>query len=634
MTTERLQERVASLPARPGVYIMKDETGRVIYVGKAASLRNRVRSYFGAQSPLDSPKTGQLVAHVADLEYIVTGSDAEALILENTLIKQHKPHYNVRLKDDKTYPYLKIDLADPFPRIFITRRMEKDGGRYFGPFASAGSVRKTLDLLKRLFPYRSCTKTITGADPRPCLEYYIHRCVAPCVGLADREQYRKVIDDVIKFLEGRADQVLDDLRARMEEASERLEFERAATLRDQVRAVERVIQEQKEVSMRMVDEDVIALARARDEAYVQVFFIRSGKIIGRDHFVVQGVQGESDTSVMGSFIKQYYHAASFVPPTILAQVIPDERTDIEAWLTSQRGGRVHIEAPQRGSKRRLVRMVAENAKEGLAQARVSFLTDADALAQALDELGEHLELPRAPRRIECYDISNIQGTNAVGSMVVFEDGKPKRAHYRRFRIKTVPGPNDYAMMQEMLRRRFKHLAPALSAVEGPPVVGVEGEGHAPARTATKEKADESFGVLPDLVLIDGGKGHLAAAQDVLLDMGLAGLPVAGIAKEQEEIFVPHRTESILLPRSSPALQLVQRLRDEAHRFAITYHRNLRSATGIRSLMDDVTGIGPKRKRMLLRRFGSVQAIREAPVEEIAAVPGMTLRLARKLKESL
>ena len=622
MNAERLRGRVASLPTRPGVYIMKDDTGHVIYVGKAASLRSRVRSYFGAQSALDSPKTAQLVAHIADLEYIVTGSDAEALILENTLIKRHKPHYNVRLKDDKTYPYLKIDLADPFPRVYITRRMEKDGGRYFGPFASAGSVRKTLDLLKRLFPYRSCTKVITGADPRPCLEYYIHRCVAPCVGLADREQYRKVIDDVIKFLEGRADQVLDDLRARMDEASERLEFERAAALRDQAHAVERVIQEQKEVSMRMVDEDIIAMARSRDEAHVQVFFVRAGKIIGRDHFVMQGVQGESDATVMGSFIKQYYHAASFVPSSILTSIIPDEKADIEAWLTSQRGGRVRIEAPLRGGKRRLVQMVAENAREGLAQARVSFMTDADALAHALDELGEHLELPRAPRRIECYDISNIQGTNAVGSMVVFEDGKPRRAHYRRFRIKTVPGPNDYAMMQEMLRRRFKHLAP--------PVSGVEGDSHAPA----KAKEDESFGVLPDLVLIDGGRGHLAAAQEVLQEMGMAGLPVASIAKEREEIFVPQRTESILLPRSSPALHLVQRLRDEAHRFAITYHRNLRSEKGIRSVMDDVTGIGPKRKRMLLRRFGSVQAIREAPVEEVAAVPGMTLRLARKLKESL
>jgi len=622
MSAERLRGRVASLPTRPGVYIMKDEAGHVIYVGKAASLRSRVRSYFGIQSSLDSPKTAQLVAHIADLEYIVTGSDAEALILENTLIKRHKPHYNVQLKDDKTYPYLKIDLADPFPRVYITRRMEKDGGRYFGPFASAGSVRKTLDLLKRLFPYRSCTKTITGDDPRPCLEYYIHRCVAPCVGLADREQYRKVIDDVIKFLEGRADQVLDDLRARMDEASERLEFERAAALRDQAHAVERVIQEQKEVSMRMVDEDIIAMARSRDEAHVQVFFVRAGKIIGRDHFVMQGVQGESDATVMGSFIKQYYHAASFVPSSILTSIIPDEKADIEAWLTSQRGGRVRIEAPLRGGKRRLVQMVAENAREGLAQARVSFMTDADALAHALDELGEHLELPRAPRRIECYDISNIQGTNAVGSMVVFEDGKPRRAHYRRFRIKTVPGPNDYAMMQEMLRRRFKHLAP--------PVSGVEGDGHAPA----KAKEDESFGVLPDLVLIDGGRGHLAAAQEVLQEMGMAGLPVASIAKEREEIFVPQRTESILLPRSSPALHLVQRLRDEAHRFAITYHRNLRSEKGIRSVMDDVTGIGPKRKRMLLRRFGSVQAIREAPVEEVAAVPGMTLRLARKLKESL
>ncbi len=622
MNAERLRGRVASLPTRPGVYIMKDEAGCVIYVGKAASLRSRVRSYFGAQSAPDSPKTAQLVAHIADLEYIVTGSDAEALILENTLIKRHKPHYNVQLKDDKTYPYLKIDLADPFPRVYITRRMEKDGGRYFGPFASAGSVRKTLDLLKRLFPYRSCTKTITGDDPRPCLEYYIHRCVAPCVGLADREQYRKVIDDVIKFLEGRADQVLDDLRARMDEASERLEFERAAALRDQAHAVERVIQEQKEVSMRMVDEDIIAMARSRDEAHVQVFFVRAGKIIGRDHFVMQGVQGESDATVMGSFIKQYYHAASFVPSSILTSIIPDEKADIEAWLTSQRGGRVRIEAPLRGGKRRLVQMVAENAREGLAQARVSFMTDADALAHALDELGEHLELPRAPRRIECYDISNIQGTNAVGSMVVFEDGKPRRAHYRRFRIKTVPGPNDYAMMQEMLRRRFKHLAP--------PVSGIEGDSHAPA----KAKEDESFGVLPDLVLIDGGRGHLAAAQEVLQEMGMAGLPVASIAKEREEIFVPQRTESILLPRSSPALHLVQRLRDEAHRFAITYHRNLRSEKGIRSVMDDVTGIGPKRKRMLLRRFGSVQAIREAPVEEVAAVPGMTLRLARKLKESL
>ncbi|MBI4282687.1 MAG: excinuclease ABC subunit UvrC [Chloroflexi bacterium] len=623
METTTLSEQLKATPTQPGVYLLKDSQGEVLYVGKASSLRHRLQSYFGSPNNLE-PRIRQLVARVRDFEFIITESETEALILENTLIKSRQPKYNARLKDDKTYPYLKIGLNEEFPQVYITRRVTNDGARYFGPYASASSVRKTMDLLKRLFPYRSCTRVIMGDDSRPCLEHYINRCVAPCIGAASKEEYRRVIDQVVMFMEGRTEVVVSELRRKMEEAAEALEFERASLLRDQLRAIERVSEGQKVVSMAMEDQDVVALAPGRDEAWVEVFFIRRGKLIGREHFIMGGVQDDEPSRVLADFIEQYYTSVPQVPPRLLLQYPLEDGDLIRQWLEQKRGKSVELRVPKRGEKRRLVEMVAENARQGLEQLKVKWLADTDALESAMEELQERLNLPRLPRRMECYDISNIQGTTPVGSMVVFEDGQARPSHYRRFKIKTVEGTNDYAMMQEMVRRRFRRMGR-----DG-------GDGKAEAETSGEDGKErgQSWGIIPDLVLIDGGKGHLNAVVEVFLELGIDGVPLASLAKEQEEIFVRDTPESIMLPRSSPALFLVQRLRDEAHRFAITYHQKSRTKKGMQSAMDLVPGIGPKRKRMLLRRFGSVRGVKDASLEELAAVPGMTRTLAQKVKEFL
>ena len=456
MTTATIAKQLRAAPLQPGVYLLKDAQGQVLYVGKAASLRHRLQSYFGSPANLE-PKIRKLVSGVADFEFIVTDTEAEALILENTFIKSRRPKYNARLKDDKTYPYLKIGLNEDFPQVYVTRRVSNDGARYFGPYASAGSVRKTMALLKKLFPYRSCTREIRGDDPRPCLEHYINRCVAPCIGAADRAEYRKVIDQVVMFMEGRTEAVVKDLRGKMEAAADAWQFERASQLRDQLRAIERVTQGQKVVSLSGEDQDVIAMARGGDEAWVEVFFVRRGKLIGREHFVMGGVQDDSPERVMADFVKQYYDRAPHVPPRLLLQHAPDDAEPIRAWLEQKRGRRVELRAPQRGEKRKLVEMVAENAGQRMEQFKVKWLADEDALESAMEELQEGLNLPRLPRRMECYDISNIQGTTPVGSMVVFEDGQAKSSHYRRFKIRSVEGIDDYAMMQEMLRRRFRRM---------------------------------------------------------------------------------------------------------------------------------------------------------------------------------
>ena len=628
------EHRLRVTPEKPGVYLMKDARNEVLYVGKASVLRNRLRSYFGSPHGLP-PKIRRMVAQLEDFEFIVTDTEAEALILENTLIKRYKPHFNARLKDDKTYPYLKIDLTEEFPRVYITRQVAQDGARYFGPFATASSVRQTMDLIKKLFPYRSCTKVITGRDPRPCLEYYIHRCVAPCSGLASKEDYAQVIQQVIMFMEGNTEAVTRELRQKMVLASEELEFERAAALRDQIRGIDRVAEEQqvKVESNPGGDQDLIALAQGTNETWVEVFFVRRGKLIGRDHFFMEGTQDDSVELVMGHFIRQFYQSALVIPPTILLQHPPEDRELIRGWLKERRGGAVKLTCPQRGQNKKLLDVVAENAVQGLAQHRVKWLNNSDVIQQAMTELQEELSLPALPRRMECYDISHVQGTNVVGSMVVFQDGRPKPAHYRRFQIKSVEGVDDYASMQEMLRRRFKRLADARAEEQHFPVPGEPVE-EPPAGDKPGGGSGAAWGIVPDLVIIDGGKGHLSAALEVLLELGLDDIPLAALAKENEWLFLPHTSEPIALPRNSQGLYLVQRIRDEAHRFAITYHRNLRSKSSLRSSIDLVTGIGPKRKRMLLRRFGSIQGIKDAPVDEIAAVPGLTRSLALRLKQTL
>ena len=613
-------ERLKATPSKPGVYLMRDDAGEVLYVGKAAGLRSRVSSYFnpGASHPR---KISNMVSKVADYEYIVTESEQEALILECNLIKEHQPPYNARLKDDKSYPFIKIDVSEDFPQVYITRRVKKDGSRYFGPFASAGSVRRTLSLLKKLFPYRSCTKTITGNDARPCLDFHIHRCVGPCIGAVDKVEYSEVIDQVILFLEGKTNRVVGSIKKRMLEAADSLEFERAAVLRDQLTAIEKVNEGQKVLHLTSENADVIATAPGPREAWVEVFFIRQGKLIGRDNFLMAGTQDDEPDQILTAFVKQFYDATPYVPPRILVQHPLEETESIVDWLRVKRQGSVRVHVPQRGEKRRLVQMVAENARQGFEQLRVKQMSDTVAMDAAMSELQEALSLPYPPRRIECYDISNIQGTNAVGSMVVFEDAKPKKAHYRRFQIKSVEGVDDYSMMREMLTRRFKRLAKSRRPRDA----------DSPTEDGRKSSGNNAWGIEPDLVLIDGGKGHLGAALQVFLELGINDIPLASLAKENEELFIPMMSEGIMLPRNSQGLYLVQRARDEAHRFAITFHRERRSKKSVQSALDLVPGIGPKRKRMLIRRFGSVRGVSNASLEEIASVPGMTLTLARSVK---
>jgi excinuclease ABC subunit C len=628
MESERIREQLKHVPETSGIYVMRDAGGQVIYVGKAASLRSRLRSYFGAPWSME-PKTRALSESIADFEYTVTHTEQEALHLEASLVKRHQPLFNVRLKDDKHYPYLKVDLADPWPRVYITRRVEKDGARYFGPFASAGSVRRTLDIVNKLFPWRSCTKTITGTDPRPCLDYYINRCIAPCTAYCTREEYDEVIRQVILFLEGRTDEVVRSLKKEMQGAAEAMEYERAGRVRDQIDAIERVTERQAVASTRPADQDVFGLARAAGDAVVQVLFVRGVRMVGVDNFRVDGTLDEEEGGIVASFIKQFYESATYIPRRVVVPLPLPEQALIEAWLTERRGGRVEIVVPQRGEQRRLVHMAANNAREALEMARVKWLADAGKTHDALTELQDELNLPVLPERIECYDISNIQGTSSVGSMVVFVAGHPRPQEYRKFRIKSVRGANDFASMAEVLRRRFRRARERLlreTGAEAPPVE-TDGDG---AGAAT----DESFAALPDLVIVDGGKGQLAAALDVMREMGVKHIPAVGLAKQHEEIYVQDVSEPIVLPRTSQGLYLVQRIRDEAHRFAITYHRGVRSKSGLQSALDTIPGVGPKRKKALLKKFGSVRGIRDAPVEEIAATVGFTTALAERVKSSV
>ena len=607
MTNNLIAEQLKQLPTSPGVYLMKDAVGNILYVGKAANLHHRVRSYFGAGQKL-SLKLQRMVARVNELDFFITSSEQEALILECNLIKRHRPRYNVRLKDDKTFPYLKIDLNEDWPRVHITRRLEENGGRYFGPFASAKSVRQTLKVIKGIFPFRSCSRVITGTDSRPCLDYHIHHCLAPCIGVASKEEYAEVIKQVILFLEGKQEVVVQELESKMNKAAEALNFEQAAWLRDRIQAINRVIEGQRIATAVRGEQDVIALAGDKDQAYVQVFFIRGGKLIGRESFVLQGTRSEEPPQIMASFIKQFYSSNPYIPPLLLLQYPVEDTTVIENWLQSKKGAKVRIQVPCRGGKRQLVKIVAENAQQGLEQLKIKQLAAPAALEAALAEIKRELHLPRLPSRMEGYDISNIRGTAAVGSMVVFEKGKPEPSHYRRFKIKTVSGADDYAMLHEVLKRRFKRSSDASAA--------------------------NSWAILPDLILVDGGKGQLNAALSAIGESGVKSVPTASLAKENEEIFIPRKTEPIILPRSSPGLQLLQRLRDEAHRFALGYYQKIHKRETFASVLDTIPGIGPRRKRALLKQFGSVQGIRKASEEELAAAKGMNQSLARRVKEYL
>ncbi len=612
-----LQGILDNLPQKPGCYIYKDVNGKVIYVGKAIILRNRVRSYFQNENRLDF-KTRQLVKHIANIEWIVVGSELEALILEMNLIKRYRPQYNIRLKDDKRYPYIKVHWADPFPKVTITRVMDQDGSRYFGPYTSVWAVHQTLDLLRRIFPYLSCDREITGQDPRACLYYDIKLCTAPCIGAIDGKAYRQMIDDLCGFLQGRTDPIVNRLKKEMLSASDDLKFEKAATIRDQITAIEKVVEKQKVLSTDQVDSDVIAMARADGEACVQIFFIRSGKLIGREYFILEGTEEVNDSEVVTEFLKQFYAEAANVPGQVLLPQEIEEHRIIEEWLNTRRGGKkVRIKVPAAGQGRDLVKMAANNAVETLTSLRNQWQADTNKQTEALTELQQALKMNEPPNRIECFDISNTQGTNSVASMVVFEQGVPNKKMYRRFNIQSVDGPDDFASMEEALTRRFKRW---LAAQE---------------QTDVGKKNDESFSRLPDLLIVDGGKGQLSRAVKVVDELGLTGMfALAGLAKQEEELFFPHKSDPLILPRHSQGLYLVQRVRDEAHRFAITAHRARRTKEGLASRLDKVKGIGPARRKALLKQFGSIENILAASDDQLAAVPGMNAEVVASLRASL
>jgi excinuclease ABC subunit C len=609
---------LATLPQKPGCYIMRDADGVVIYVGKAINLKNRVRSYFQERADMDR-KTRKLVTHITDLEWIVVGSELEALILEMNLIKKHRPHFNVRLKDDKRYPYIKVHLNDPFPKVTVTRIMVKDGSRYFGPYTSVWAVHQTLDLLRKIFPYLTCDREITGLDARPCLYFDIKLCSGPCIGAINQAGYKQLINDLCSFLDGHTDPIVGRLQREMKAASKSLNFERAAVIRDQLNAIERVVEKQKVITGDQSDSDVLALARADGEACVQIFFIRNGKLMGREYFILEGTEEISDNEVVGEFIKQFYSEAATIPDRVLLPNEVEEAQIIQQWLNTKRGGeKMQMFVPKSGSSSDdLVKLATENAVETLQALRSQWEADKNKQTQALAELQNALQLVEPPNRIECYDISNTQGTSSVGSMVVFEQGTPSKGMYRHFNIKTVVGPDDFASMEEVLTRRFKRW----QAAQEKQLVGA--------------KLDPSFAVLPDLLMVDGGKGQLGRAVKVLESFGLSErVPLVGLAKQQEELFRPHIERSIILPRHSQGLYLIQRVRDEAHRFAITAHRKARGKVGIASRLDAIPGVGPKRRRALLEKFGDINSIRLAPLEELTKIPGITEDIALALQSGL
>jgi excinuclease ABC subunit C len=603
--SEKIQGILATLPTKPGCYQMKNAEGKIIYVGKAINLKNRVRSYFHADSSHDN-KTRRLVRDIADIEWIVVGSELEALILEMNLIKKHRPKYNVRLKDDKRYPYIKVHWNEPFPKVTVTRQMEEDGARYFGPYTSAWAVYQTLDVLRKVFPYLTCDREITGQDKRACLYYDIKLCTAPCIGAATQAQYRQMISDLMDFLSGHSEGIVSRIETDMLKAAEEMRFERAAALRDQLKAIQSIIERQRIVfATDYIDSDVLAMARSDGEACVQVFFVRGGKLIGREYFILEGTEDTADNEVMEQFITQFYTEAANIPEQVMLPHQLEEARIISQWLRSKRGGKkVEFFVPSEGQPRDLVQMAAENATETLQALRAQWQADTHKQETALAELQESLKLSAPPNRIECYDISNTQGTAIIGAMVVFTQGVPDKKLYRKFNIESVVGaPDDFASMEEMLTRRFRRWKGSQETEAGP-----------------GSKPDASFSFLPDLIIIDGGKGQLGRAVQVLEKYELMDkIPVVGLAKQREEIFFPHKSEPLLLPRHSQGLYLVQRIRDEAHRYGITAHRKKREKLGMASQLDTIPGIGPSRRKALLKHFGSVDKIRDASIEDLKAV---------------
>lgn len=602
-----LQTKLENLPTSPGVYLMKNDQGEIIYVGKAINLRNRVRSYFRELKP-DQAKTKALVKHIADLEYIIADNELEALVLECNLIKKYRPKYNINLKDDKTYPFLKITNED-YPQVLVTRRVLKDGARYYGPYPSVNELRNSLELIRKIFPFRSCKQKVFTND-RPCLNAHIQMCYAPCIGRISKEEYNEMIEQVALFFEGRQDGLVKRLQKEMEAAAENLEFEQAARLRDQLQAVEQIMTQQKAVLGGEDDQDVIAMARGINQCCVQIFFVRGGKIIGRENYFLRGTDDSSRGEVIASFMKQFYLTSQFIPRNILLETELEEQAVLEQWLTEKRESRVYLKVPKRGQAKELVDLVGRNASEALARQEQEETHQEQRTTGALEKLQDALGLDVLPRRMECYDISNTQGAESVASMVVFVDGKPKKDQYRRFKIKTVEGANDYASLREVLMRRFKH--------------GL-------TEQAEGENNQGKFSTFPDVIMMDGGRGQVNVALEVLKELQL-DIPVCGMVKDNR-----HRTRGLYynnveIPmddHGEPFL-LITRMQDEAHRFAITYHRSLRGKRNLASVLDDIPGVGEKRKKNLLKHFGSFTKIREASVEELQEVEGINRTVAEEI----
>ena len=610
---DTIRRRLQAVPDSPGVYMFRDKKTQVIYVGKALRLRDRLRSYF-TPGYAEAGRIAELMQRATDFEFVTTANEVEALVLENNLIKNYRPRFNIRLKDDKNYLYLKLPVTEEFPRVHYSRRVLNDGALYFGPYTSAQSLRSTVKSIRQLLPFRTCSDEIFKQG-KVCLDFHIKRCPGPCERRITSDDYKARINEVGMFMEGRSDLLVRELQDRMESAAGRLDFENAARYRDQLHSIERIADRQKVLVQGRDDQDIVSYARSGSDVFVEVAYIRQGKMVGHDGHALEGAGDVTEPELLRGFMLQYYSSATHVPRTVILPGPVDEPELLAGWLSEKRGRPVSFEVPVRGRKRALVQQLGETASQELEQIRIQADYDRSRTEPMLAALAEALDLESPPKRIECYDISNIQGDSAVGSMVVFEDGRPKNDHYRHFRIKFTPGPNDFAMLQEVLRRRLERLESAQRREEAE-VVG-----------------DRSFTSRPDLILIDGGKGQLSAALEVMESAGYADIPTFALAKEREEIFAPGRAEPIVQERNSPGMFLVQRIRDEAHRFAITHHRKVRSRKALTSPLDSVEGIGPARKRALLRHFGSVQAIREAPVDEIVKL-GIPERLAARLKETL
>ena len=610
-----IEEELKKLPAQPGVYLMHDAKDEIIYVGKAVSLKNRVRQYFQS-SRNKTAKIEQMVSRIARFEYIVTDSELEALVLECNLIKEHQPRYNTMLKDDKAYPYIKVTVNEEFPRVLFSRRLKKDKAKYYGPYTSAGAVKDTIELIHKLYQIRTCSRSLPRdiGKERPCLNYHIKQCAAPCQGYISKEQYAQNVGKVLEFLNGNYGPLLKELEEKMKAASDAMEFEKAIEYRELLSSVKQIAQKQKITNSDMEDKDIIAMAVDGEDAVVQVFFIRDGRLIGRDHFYLRASEGEPEKEILGSFIKQFYAGTPYIPRELMLQEAIDDQELIEQWLTARKGHRVYLRVPKIGTKEKLVELAKKNAAMVLSQDKERIKREEGRTIGAMKEISTLLGLSDISR-VEAFDISNTNGFESVGSMVVYERGKPKRSDYRKFKIRTVKGPDDYASMHEVLTRRFRH--------------GMEEERELRSREMPEELG--SFTRFPDLLMMDGGKGQVNVALQVLEELGLR-IPVCGMVKDDN-----HRTRGLYfnnveipIDRNSEGFRLITRIQDEAHRFAIEYHRSLRSKEQVHSVLDDIEGIGPSRRKALMRQFQSLEAIREADVETLAAVPSMNRAAAERV----